>query len=132
MAFSMHYTYTTRELPSIGSSPVIENGTLGLWGMLKIYARPINRELTDIKNHIIFLFFHIFVGGSEHKLDSVKLIYLAGTGIVVDGHDVGTGEVFTKLLDNAFTYNVVGKTSEGLGTNNVLRAVMDKLYHFAC
>ena len=41
---------TTRELPSIGSSPVIENGTLGLWGMLKIYRWGINKELTEIKN----------------------------------------------------------------------------------
>ena len=41
--------HITRELPDTDSSPVIENGTLGLWGMVKIYRYPVNRKLT-VKN----------------------------------------------------------------------------------
>ena len=63
---------TTRELPSIGSSPVIENGTLGLWGMVKIYAQPVNKELTDI-NNLKFFYFSMFLYAEA----SINLILLS-------------------------------------------------------
>ena len=30
----------------------------------------------------------IFLGGGKHEFDTVQLVYLAGTGVVVDGHDI--------------------------------------------
>ena len=42
-----------------------------------------------------FALLQILLGGGEHEFDSVELVDFAGTGIVVDGYDVG-GRIFIK------------------------------------
>ncbi len=37
-------------------------------------------------------FLRTFLCYGEHQLDSVQLVHFAGTGIVVNGHDIGVGE----------------------------------------
>ena len=75
--------------------------------------------------------FQILLGGGEHELDAVELVDFAGTGIVVDGHDVGGRICLPQGLDNALTYDVVRQAAEGLGTYNVRHTFLDQLHHLA-
>ena len=77
----------------------------------------------------ILALFQILLGGGEHELDSVELVDFAGTGIVVDGHDVGGRICLPQGLDNALTYDVVRQAAEGLGTYDVWYAFLDQLDH---
>ena len=36
-----------------------------------------------------------------------------------------------KLLDDAFSHDVVGQTAEGLGADDVVYAAVDQLQHFS-
>ena len=38
----------------------------------------------------------------------------------------------TKFLDDALSYNMVRKTAEGLGTDDIIDTAFDQLQHFAC
>ena len=51
-----------------------------------------------------FTLLQILLGGGEHEFDSVELVDFAGTGIVVDGYDVGGRICLPQSLDNALTY----------------------------
>ena len=73
--------------------------------------------------------FQILLGGGEHELDSVELVDFAGTGIVVDGYDIGGRISLPQGLDNALTYDVVRQAAEGLGTYDVRYAFLDQLHH---
>ena len=63
------------------------------------------------------------------QLDSVELVDFAGTGIVVDGHDVGGRICLPEGFDDALTYDVVRQAAEGLGTYDVRYAFLDQLHH---
>ena len=78
---------------------------------------------------MIVILFHVLYSSREHQLDSVQLVYLAGTRIVVDSHNVGLRILTAQLFDNTFTNNVVWKTSKRLGTYDVWHAGMDQLKH---
>lgn len=73
--------------------------------------------------------FQILLGGGEHELDSVELVDFAGTGIVINCHDVGGRICLPQGLDNALTYDVVRQAAEGLGTYDVRYAFLDQLDH---
>ena len=74
---------------------------------------------------------HILGGGGEHQLDAVQLIDLAGTGIVVDRHDIGSGILFAQFLDHALAYYVVGQAAEGLAADNIGYTAVNQFHHFS-
>ena len=76
-----------------------------------------------------FALLQILLGGGEHEFDSVELVDFAGTGIVVDGYDVGGRICLPQSLDNALTYHVVRQAAEGLGTYDVRYAFLDQFHH---
>ena len=52
----------------------------------------------------------VFMGSSQHQLDPVQLVYLAGSGIIVHGNDVGFRMLAAQLLDDALSNDMVGLT----------------------
>ena len=66
------------------------------------------------------LFVQIFLGGGEHQLDTVQLVYLAGTGVIVDGYNVCQRILMTDLFDDTFSYDMVRQAAEGLGADDVV------------
>ncbi len=78
-----------------------------------------------------FALFQVFLCCGEHQLDTVQLVYLAGSRIVVDGYDIGLGIFFADLLDHAFSHNMVWKAGEGLGADNVWRIAVNQLQHLS-
>ncbi len=50
---------------------------------------------------------HIFNRCRQHQFYPVDLVDFAGTGIVVDGNDVGFRESLAQLLDHAFSYHMI-------------------------
>lgn len=76
-----------------------------------------------------FALLQILLGGGEHEFDSVELVDFAGTGIVVDGHDVGGRICLPEGFDDALTYDVVRQAAEGLGTYDVRYAFLDQFHH---
>ena len=73
----------------------------------------------------------IFLSGRQHKLDTVQLVDLTGSGVVIDGNDIRHGIFMAQLLDHAFSDNVVRQTAEGLDTDNVIDTTVDQLQHFS-
>ena len=73
--------------------------------------------------------FHIFYGGREHQLDSVELIYLTGTRIVVYGYDVCLRITASEFLDNTFSNDVVWKAAKWLDADDVRCTVMNQFQH---
>ena len=61
-----------------------------------------------LENLLRRLFFQILIGGGQHELDAVQLVDFAGTGVIVDGHDVGQRVLVPQLLDDAFSHHMVG------------------------
>lgn len=76
-----------------------------------------------------FALLQILLGGGEHEFDSVELVDFAGTGIIVDGYDVGGRICLPQGLDNALTYHVVRQAAEWLGTYDVRYALLDQFHH---
>ena len=73
----------------------------------------------------------LFKCRGEHELDPVELVDLTGSGIVVDGDDVGAGVLMAQLLDNALSDDMVRQAAEGLCTDDIVDAGVDQLDHFA-
>lgn len=88
-----------------------------------------------LKSGILLLyvqsFFEVFLGGREHQFDPVQLVYFTGTGVIVDGNDVGLRVAAAKLFDDTLADNVVGQTAKGLGANDIIDTLVDQLDHFA-
>ena len=55
------------------------------------------------------LMIQVFMGSSQHQLDPVQLVYLAGSGIIVHGNDVGFRMLAAQLLDDALSNDMVGR-----------------------
>ena len=72
----------------------------------------------------LFTFLKIFYCCGKHQPNSVQLIDLAGTGIVVDGHNVGLGIGPADLFNDTFSHNVIWQTTERLSADDVANAVM--------
>ena len=51
------------------------------------------------------------MGSSQHQLDPVQLVYLAGSGIIVHGNDVGFRMLAAQLLDDALSNDMVGQAA---------------------
>ena len=60
-----------------------------------------------------FALLQILLGGGEHEFDSVELVDFAGTGIVVDGYDVGGRICLPQSLDNALPTTWFGRQPKG-------------------
>lgn len=59
------------------------------------------------------LMIQVFMGSSQHQLDPVQLVYLAGSGIIVHGNDVGFRMLAAQLLDDALSNDMVGRQPKG-------------------
>lgn len=75
--------------------------------------------------------FQVPMGGTHHQLDSVQLVGIAGTRIIVNGHDVGLGIHLPKSLHHALSGYMVGQAGKRLQTRYILNATMNQLYHFS-
>ena len=65
------------------------------------------------------LMIQVFMGSSQHQLDPVQLVYLAGSGIIVHGNDVGFRMLAAQLLDDALSNDMVGQAAKGLDADDV-------------
>ena len=65
----------------------------------------------------------------QHQLDTIQLVYFAGTGIVVDSHDVGVGIAMANFFDHTFTYDMVWQAGKRLDTNDILGTAVNQLHH---
>ena len=72
----------------------------------------------------------IFLRRSQHQFNTVQLVYFTGTGVIVDGNDVGLRVAAAKLFDDTLADNVVGQTAKGLGANDIIDTLVDQLDHF--
>lgn len=79
----------------------------------------------------ILLFVQVFLRGGQHQLDTVKLVDLAGTGIIVDCYDICLRVLVADLFDDALTYDMVRQAGKRLGTYDVFRATVDQLHHLS-
>ncbi len=87
--------------------------------------------IRQASNGCLLFFFEIFICGREHQLDTVQLIYLAGTRIVVDRNNVGFRVKPSKFFDNTFSDHMVWKAGKWLRTDDILCAGFDQLQHLA-
>ena len=78
------------------------------------------------------LFIHILVRSGKHELDSVYLIDLRCTRIIVDSHDVCLRICFTQMLDNTLAYDMVRQTCKWLSAHDVRGTALYELDHLAC
>ena len=73
----------------------------------------------------------IFIGCGQHQFDSVDLVYLAGTRVIIDGYDIGARICISQFFYNAFADDVVWQTSEWLCAYDVSGSLMNQLNHFS-
>ena len=74
---------------------------------------------------------HIFNRCRQHQFYPVDLVDFAGTGIVVDGNDVGFRESLAQLLDHAFSYHMIRQACKRLCADDVRRTAVDQFYHLS-
>ena len=82
------------------------------------------------QSYLDFLFcflIQIFYGGGKHQFDSVQLVDLAGTRIVIDGHDIGTRIAVTQFLDDTLAVHMVRQAGERLRADDVRCSGVDQL-----
>ena len=68
----------------------------------------------------------------KHQLYPVELVYLRGSGVVINGNDICLGVGVPQLLYDSLSYYMVGETAKGLGAYYIVYALMDELKHFSC
>lgn len=78
----------------------------------------------------MLLLLQVFLCGGEHQLDPVQLINFTGSGIVINGNNIGFGITLAQLFYYPLADHVVGKASERLGTYDIAGACLNKLHHF--
>ena len=49
----------------------------------------------------------VFVSRAQHQFNTIQLINLTCTRVIIDRHDIGAWMTMTKLLDNTFAYDMV-------------------------
>ena len=93
-------------------------------GILRIPCRGCShRHISKIVSLFRTLaLFQILLGGGEHELDSVELVDFAGTGIVVDGHNVCVRILVADFLNDTLAYDMVRKACKRLCADAVLHA----------
>ena len=82
--------------------------------------------------HKSHFFFQILLRCGQHQFDAVELVDFAGTGIVIDCHDVGYRIAAAQLFDHAFSYDMVWKAGKWLDTYDIVCPAVDQLQHFSC
>ena len=80
----------------------------------------------------MLLFIHIPVRSGKHELDTVYLVDLRCTRIIVDCHDVCLRVGLTQMLDNALTHDVVWKACKWLCAHDVRSSALYELDHLTC
>lgn len=78
------------------------------------------------------LFLEFLFADSKHQLDTVLLIYLRRTRIIVDGNDIGIRSDFFNLSDCALTVDMIRQTTERLCAYDILIACIGKFNHLGC
>ena len=63
---------------------------------------------------LTFAFAQVFDSSGKHQLDTIQLVYLAGTRIVVNGYDIGFRILAAQLFNNTLTYHMVWQTAKWL------------------
>ena len=81
---------------------------------------------------LLRIFFHVFYSSGKHQLDTVQLVYFAGSGIVVNGNNIGFRMRPADLLDHALAYDMVWQAAERLDADDIRYAAVDQLQHFSC
>ena len=76
---------------------------------------------------VLHIFLQILICRGQHQLDTVQLVYLAGTRIVVDRYDIGSRITVTQLLDDTFSDNVVWQAGKRLCADDVRGSGVDQL-----
>ena len=88
------------------------------------------KNRSDLRVWAIFFVLHIFlqilICRGQHQLDTVQLVYLAGTRIVVDRYDIGSRITVTQLLDDTFSDNVVWQAGKWLCADDVRGSGVDQ------
>ena len=73
----------------------------------------------------------VFVGGTEHQLDTVQLVYLRSARIIVNGHNISLRVIRPDMLDNALSDDVIRQAAKRLDADNVHDAAVDQIHHLA-
>ena len=76
--------------------------------------------------------FQIFICACQHQLDTVQLVDLTCTGVIIDRNDISKRITSSYLLDNALTYHVVRQAAEGLCADDIRHTAMNQFNHFRC
>ena len=76
------------------------------------------------------LCFQILLRCRKHQLNTVQLIYLTCTWIIVDSRNIRLWILTADLLDNTLTHNVVWQAGKWLDTNDIRHSIVDQLHHF--
>ena len=66
------------------------------------------------------------LGGGDHQLDTIELVRLGGTRIVIDGDDVGFRMQATDLAEHAAAGHMVGQAGERLRADHVRATLFDE------
>ena len=77
------------------------------------------------------LFLQVFLRGRKHQLDSIELVDLGSTRIIVDGHNIRRRELMADLLDNALANDVVWQAGKRLCTDDIACTLVDQLEHLS-
>ena len=75
------------------------------------------------------IFFQIFVCRGEHQLDSVKLVDLAGTWIIVDSYDIGFRMKSPEFLNDSLSDYMIRQTGKRLGADDVPGSILNEFQH---
>ena len=67
----------------------------------------------------------------KQELDAVQLVYLGGTGIVIDGGEICLRIELADHFGDTLADNVIRKASEWLDTDDVGHTALDELHHFS-
>ena len=54
-----------------------------------------------------FLFLKLLLCRRKHQLNTVQLVYLRSTRIIIDSHDIGIRMIMSDFLYNSLTHNMV-------------------------
>jgi len=76
--------------------------------------------------------FQIFICACQHQLDTVQLVDLTCTGVIVNRNHVGHGVLLAQLLDDTLANNMVRQTTEGLCADDIRHTAVNQFNHFRC
>lgn len=69
--------------------------------------------------------FQVFYSSGKHQFDTVQLINLACTRVIINGYNVGFRVSPSDFFDDTFAHNVVWQASKRLDADNVGNVSVD-------